>query len=278
MKYIKSLENSTIRKALSLKQRKFREKEGLYLVEGLNLIGEAIRIPQNIETIFIRQSQYVNCGNGEHGQFLNRLEKAGINAVLVEDKLFGKLTDTKTPQNVVGVIKILEHDIENFFGKTADIGDGIVLVLDRIQDPGNCGTLIRTAEAAGARGIVIVKGTVDPYSPKVVRSATGSILRLPLFFTGEPGETAEILKRHRMKILAASPQGRDIYLDLTLKTDLAIIIGNEGSGVHQDFINEADYLVKIPMSEPVESLNAAVAGGILMYEMYKRNFCRKTEE
>lgn len=278
MKYIKSLENSTVQKAMSLKQRKFREKEGLYLVEGLNLIEEASRIPQDIEMILIGESQYRNACNSEIRELSNRLEKAKINMVLVEDKVFGKLVDTKTPRGVAGIIRIKKQDEKSFFGKSADIKDRKILILDRIQDPGNCGTLIRTAEAAGFVGIIAVKGTVDLYSPKVVRSAAGSILRLPLFFSEKPEETVEVLKRHYIKIVAASPRGKSIYFGLKLNENIAIVIGNEGRGIHRDFINGSDYLVKIPMAQPVESLNAAVAGGVLMYELYRQNFCKKMEE
>lgn len=264
---------------MSLKQRKYREKEGLYLIEGLNLFEEALRDPEAIEELFIMDSFYTNVG-GKYDleKSLDSLKEKKIKMALVEGGLFTKLVDTKSPQGIAGIMKIKESSQEVFFSKAVHKGGGKFLVLDRIQDPGNCGSLIRTAEAAGFDGIIAVKGTVDPYSTKVVRSAAGSILRFPILFTGGPCETVKILNKYGLKIVASSPEGSNFYYQFALRDKLAIVIGNEGRGIDNAFIEGADYLVKIPMAKSVESLNAAVAGGILMYEAIRQDFCKKTEE
>ena len=144
-------------------------------------------------------------------------------------------------------------------------GSGNVLVMDRIQDPGNIGTMIRTAEAAGYSAVVLVKGTGDVYSPKVVRAAAGSVLRMPFVFAEDAGKACEILKDAGKKLIGTSVRRARPFNEVDMRKNTALIIGNEGGGMSEEFHRLTDENVMIPMKGEIESLNAAVAAGIIMY-------------
>ncbi len=145
------------------------------------------------------------------------------------------------------------------------------MVLDRLQDPGNIGTIIRTAEGAGYGGILILKGTGDVFAPKVVRAAAGSLLRMPLIFLDTPAEAMEFLRDHRKKIIATRMGAETSYWEADLSSDIGLVVGNEGNGICRELLEGADLLVAIPMAGGLESLNAGVAAGIIMYEAMRKN-------
>jgi TrmH family RNA methyltransferase len=278
MKHIVSLENPIIKKAMKLKQRKGREREGLYLIEGLNLCREAFAAAVTIEILLIRESEYCAAENEEFRDLLEQSAKKGVKAVSVEDGVFDKLMDTETPQGIAALVQYRNWDPDSFFEADKLGGQGNILVLDRIQDPGNAGTLLRTAEAAGCQGILALRGTVDLYSPKVVRAAAGSLFRLPLLFTADAKETVELLHSRGKRVIVATPYCDSFHFQTRLDRDAAFVIGNEAGGVSTDFLEMSDSRVKIPMCHPVESLNAAVAAGILMYESLRQNIEKEAEE
>ncbi|MGI6734439.1 MAG: TrmH family RNA methyltransferase [Anaerovoracaceae bacterium] len=278
MKHIESPENPLIKKAMKLKQRKAREKEGLYLIEGLNLCREALSADVNIEVLLIRQSEHGSGGNGEYEDLLAQSAEKGLKTVGVEDGLYNKLMETETPQGIAAMVRYRTWDPDSFFAAGKRGGQGNILVLDRIQDPGNAGTLLRTAEAAGCQGVLALKGTVDLYSPKVVRAAAGSLFRLPLLFTANAKEAVRLLHSHGKRVVVATPYCDNFHFETQLDRNAAFVIGNEAGGVSTDFLEMSDCRVKIPMCEPVESLNAAVAAGILMYESLRQNFEREAED
>lgn len=182
-------------------------------------------------------------------------------AVCLPTSVFEKITDTITSQGVVAVVAKEVENWETVVGK-----DSPVVVLDQLQDPGNIGTIIRTAEAAGYGSIMAIKGTGDVFSPKVVRAAAGSILRMPVIHA-EDTEIAVNMLRKAGKIITVTSLDADMYFyqaDLTKKT--ALVIGNEGHGVSSSMREQAQLKIKIPMEGQVESLNAAMAAGILMYQ------------
>ncbi len=266
MKYIESADNPIIKKVESLKQRKYREKEGLYLIEGFNICSEALKVEADIELFLIRKS-------------LNDVAmiEPEIQAVAISDKLFDRLMDTEASQGVAAIVRKKTRDQASFF-KEAEKAHGNLLVMDRIQDPGNAGTLLRTAEAAGFQGVIAVKGTVDLYSPKVVRSAAGTLLRIPLLFTESEEETVRLLHANGKRIVTAAPYCENNHFEARLDRNLALVIGNEGGGASDIFLDRSDCRVKIPMAGAVESLNAAVAAGILMFETVRQNFQTEVEE
>ncbi len=278
MKQIQSTENPIIKRAMSLKQRKGREEEGAYLIEGLNLCREGLGRADDMEVLLIRESSYSQGTDKELATIIELSRKKSVKAVLLEDKIFDRLMDTQTPQGLAAIMRCRFFDEDGFFEASNAVSPGNLLVLDRIQDPGNAGTLLRTAEAAGCGGIIALKGTVDLYSPKVVRAAAGSLFRLPLLLSEDPGEMVKLLHSRGKRVVVATPYCSSYYFRVPMDGDMAFVIGNEAGGVSKTFLDMSDIRIKIPMQNPVESLNAAVAGGILMYEAFRQNFHKEAEE
>ena len=258
MREITSKENRIFRHALSLKKKKYRDQFGEYLIEGPNLLKEALKEGVWVETVFIRpmitpeEEELISCDEIREKVFC------------LSDNLLEALKDTETSQGIISVVKKPE------FRDIPAGSRGNVLVLDRLQDPGNIGTLLRTADAAGYEMAVFVKGTGDPYGAKVVRSAAGSLFRMPIYFAENSHELIEFLHRRGKRIIATAMSADKAYYETDLKEGAAVIIGNEGNGIDPDLISRADEKIRIPMEGNTESLNAAVAGGILMYERIRR--------
>ena len=260
MKQISSSDNRIVREAVSLLEKKYRDRLGLYLIEGPNIILEALEHKGTVKTVFLR----ADAQDADALRAAEKAEEAGIDVCVLSRELFSKITDARTPQCVAA---------EAFKPQDPDIGrlpEGAnVLVLDRLQDPGNVGTLIRTAEAMGFSAAFLVKGTADPWQPKAVRSAAGSLLRLPVMQCGNAAETVELLAVAKKTLYTAAAEGDADLWDLPLGRDAVVVIGNEGAGASEEF-KASSRLLRIPMAGGTESLNAAAAGAVIMYESLRQ--------
>ncbi|KGX93410.1 23S rRNA methyltransferase [Pontibacillus halophilus JSM 076056 = DSM 19796] len=243
---ITSLQNGYVKRWKKLKRRRGREKERAFLVEGFHLVEEALKSDWTVQEIVIRED--INIQN----------EWQGYKYVQVTNEVFQEIADTDHPQGVAAVVEMKEMEWE---------GANRVLLLDSIQDPGNLGTIIRTADAAGFDAIMLGKGTVDPYNDKVIRSTQGSIFHLPVF-QEELEEIIPSMRQEGTTVWATSLQGATPYMEKTIPDEpFALLVGNEGSGVQEELLQLADERVNIPMYGQAESLNVAVATGILLYAM-----------
>ena len=262
MEFISSKDNRIVKDAAALQDRKYRDRTGLFLLEGPNPIREAMQQGGRFRFIFTR------AGTDLEKLGLQELAENGAPAVYeLAGDVFAKISDTETSQGVIAVAEKKTYSEEAFFARD----DGNVLVLDRLQDPGNMGTLLRSAEAMGFSGVMLIRGCTDPWSPKVARAAAGSLLRLPLFAAGSGGEALRLLAAHGKTVYcAAMGEGSECYLQ-PLAKNAAIIIGNEGGGASAE-LRAASLPLSIPMEGRTESLNAAVAGSILMYESLRQRF------
>ena len=259
MREITSKDNKIFRHALSLKTKKYRDRYCEYLIEGPNLLKEALKEEIEVEAVFVRPEMTdEEAGIIEEGPELDR------KTFVLSNKLFDELKDTETSQGIVTVVR--KRQTVSLKGRPG----GNYVVLDRLQDPGNIGTILRTADAAGYEMAVFMKGTADPYGSKVVRSATGSLFRLPMVFVEDADELAELVHSAGKRLIATAMDAEKAYYDCDLEKDAAIIIGNEGNGISPELISGADEKISIPMAGNTESLNAAVAAGILMYERIRR--------
>ena len=233
---ITSKSNPVIKEIAKLNDKKFRRETGLYLVEGTKPVNECILAGCEIHTIVCTE----------------RLAENYVDPVVVSEEVFSRISSEKTPQGVIAVVKISQRELK------APVGS--CLLLDRLQDPGNLGTIIRTANAAGYKEIYLISCT-DPYSPKAVRASMSGI-----FFThiyqGEEKEVLEALSG--VPLICADMNGENIF-GFSAPEKFCLCIGNEGSGISGVIKNNADYKVKIPMTDSCESLNAAVSAGIAMY-------------
>ncbi len=251
---ITSGNNPVYRDAQKLLRRKYRDRTGRYLLEGQKPLIDALETGLTIEKVFV-------CDGTETAL---TAELPREKAVSIPRKLFRELSDTDTSQGVIAVVRKRPMTKEQFIRETAE---GDIIVLDRLQDPGNAGTIIRTAEAAGAAGVLCLKGSADIFSPKVVRSAAGSLFRVPVLTDVTLEEAEDILRSSGKQIVVTAMEGSENCFEAVFDERCALIIGNEGSGVDEAFIRGADRTVRIPMAGRIESLNAAVAAGILMYQI-----------
>ncbi|NLD10520.1 MAG: RNA methyltransferase, partial [Clostridiales bacterium] len=238
-----------------LTRKKYRDKEERYLIEGENLIGEALSEEIDISALLIRD-----------GTTFNGSDR--VDTYIIEPGLFDSIAQTETSQGVLAVVAKKKFTVATL----AEVNKrGInFIVLDRLQDPGNIGTIIRTAEGAGYGAVITVKGTADVYSPKVVRAAAGSVFRIPIVSVEDGRELRETVDRLGKRLAVTCLNNDKFYYDEDIRKDIALVIGNEGGGCSPDLINDADIRVMIPMKGKLDSLNASVAAGILMYEAMRQ--------
>lgn len=242
---ITSLENNQIKKIASLNKKKYRDEHKLFFIEGIKSIREAINFNQEIETILYSPEMI------EYN-----LEVEGIK---VSKEILCKISDTVTPQGIIAVCKIKDNDITVLKDKKR------IVFLDKVQDPGNVGTIIRTADAFGFDGVILSKECADIYSPKVIRSTMGSIFHLPII----RDVNVEELKKLDMKIYSSSLEAKKYIKDIKIGEKAILVIGNEGNGISDETKKITDEFIKIEMPGNAESLNASIAAGILMYEFTK---------
>lgn len=254
---ITSNSNAQVKRLLQLqKKSKARNEEQVFLVEGLRMFLE---VPEErVEKVYISETLY-----NRKKQDLN-LEKFSVE--ILSDSVFGNVSDTKTPQGILCIVKQQKYDIEELL----KIKNPHFIVLDNLQDPGNLGTIVRTAEGAGVDAVFLSKESVDIYNPKTIRSTMGSIYRMPVIYIEELLELLEIFRKKGIKSYAAHLEGKNSYDKEDYKGGTAILIGNEGNGLRDEVANSADVWVQIPMQGKVESLNAAIAASILMFEVYRQ--------
>ena len=250
MREISSKDNKIFRLCEQLSHKKYRDKLGLYLIEGENLLEEAVKNGAGIKTVLMCRDYRGSLFGTEDKSFC------------LSDKLFEQLSQTETTQGIMAIVEKPELSPDLFLNR----GGGNFIVLDRLQDPGNIGTILRTADAAGYELAIVMKGTADVFSPKAVRAATGSLFRMPVVFMDSVDELMEFTRAAGKKLVATCFDTDRYYYDENLKGNIALIIGNEGSGISRELIECSDLKIKIPMHGNIESLNASVAAGILMYE------------
>ncbi len=256
---IESNGNSQIKRIVKLKNKaKFRRDEQCFVVEGWRMVEEALS--RNLV-----QSLYVSKTAESDWEKHCSLERSTVNYEVISDKLFRELSDTVSPQGVLAMVSMPRYEAEKFHGENAKL-----LCLEDIQDPGNLGTMIRTAEGAGMTAVVLSKGCVDLFNPKVVRSTMGALFRVPFYVCDDMLEEVKQLQEKGFSMYAAHLQGENDYTQETYQGKVGILIGNEGNGLSPEVSERADKKVKIPMEGQLESLNAAVSAALFMYEV-RRN-------
>ena len=241
--------------AALIKKSNARKKYNAYIIEGIRMFKELKK--DEILDVFASESF-----EAENVKILSEIYP---DYETVSDRIFESVSDTKTPQGVMAVVKRKEYTLENILTVRGELPHNL-LILDSLQDPGNLGTLVRAGEGAGITGIIMNETTVDIYNPKVIRSTMGSIFRVPFIYVKDLKEVIEKLYSKNINIYASSLEGAIEYDAPDYKKDIAFIIGNEAAGISKEVLDIVEDKVKIPMLGEVESLNAAVAGSILMYE------------
>ena len=255
MDEISSIKNDKIKDLRKLYQKKYRKERKQFILEGLRLIRGAYKAGADLENIFLTNQYY-----DEH-----KSESFIINnedhLIFVDSNLIKEVAETDNPQEIIAVVNEPQTTLAEIIKKD------YILVIDQIQDPGNMGTIIRTAAAAGFQSLIIKKGSVDVYNLKVLRSTAGAIYALPFVKDIEEEELIEILKDKEQNIYAADLNTENYYHKVRYEKPLSLIIGNEARGISRKLLETADKSVKIPLKGNIESLNAGVAAGLIMFKI-----------
>lgn len=252
---ITSTSNDTVKHVtLLVKNAKARRKEGLFVVEGDRIARE---IPKGMLVQCFVTEEFA-ASQKENPVF----DDADVTVVSAD--VFKKMSDTQNPQGILCTCRKDEVSLDGFLAKRAQ-GSLRLLILEGIQDPGNLGTMVRSAEAAGFDAVIADMNTADVFNPKVIRSTMGSIFRVPVIYTDDLPEAVDRLRSEGVTVYAAHLKGEARYSDTDYAKRIAFMIGNEGNGLSDGICKKADMLVKIPMYGKVESLNAAVAASLLMF-------------
>jgi RNA methyltransferase, TrmH family len=250
-----SQDNKIYRMCIQLGQKKYRDRLGLYIAEGEKMVKEAIQAGR-VKTVVMRED------------FKGHLNQEDSAFVFMTGSLFSKIAQTETSQGILAIVERPHFDRSNF-QRVISAKDSKVLVLDRLQDPGNIGTIIRTADAAGYAGMIVMKGSGDIFSPKVIRAASGSLMRMPFYNAESEEEALSILSEANKVIVGTTPVNGVAYDKADWSGGIALLIGNEGNGLSETFKAATHRNVTIQMNKEVDSLNAAIAAGILIYESIK---------
>jgi TrmH family RNA methyltransferase len=265
---ISSANNGAVKLARKLLTKKARDSRGCYLIEGPKLLAEAL--DNDAEILFAFFCEETQSGT-EYLSPRNRalaavLAAAGATVLLTPERVFKSISDTETPQGAIAIVKKPVFDAKT----TVERAGGNILVLDRIQDPGNIGALIRTADAAGFCGVIAMSGAGDPYGPKAVRAAAGALFRIPVPVVKDADEAACLLASAGKRVIVADARGGVSCYDADLARDIALVIGNEGRGPSKIFSENAFSVVAVPMPGGADSLNAAAAAAVLMFESVRQ--------
>jgi TrmH family RNA methyltransferase len=257
------LSKEKLKELLKLKTQKGRKTQGRFLIEGMRLCEEMANSNWEAESVLLTRS-FQNSSSGK--KLLQKFERRNVKTLPVKPEIIKKLSDTITPQGIIAVVKIKKFSLNELWSESSNI----ILALDAIRDPGNVGTLIRTADAFGIDGVILSLDTVELYNPKVIRSTMGSIFHLPIFHEVDLEKTIPQLKRQNFKIYGTDvKEGKDLD-KLEYSGKICLLIGNEAEGLNKNLLDLSDEIIRIPIFGRAESLNASVAGGILLYEITKR--------
>lgn len=258
MQIITSKDNENIKSIKKLKERKYRDLNNEYIIEGIKILKEAIQEKAVIKKIVICEECLAN--NIIDEKLLYEIAK--YDCLYVSKKIFEGLTDVSKPQGILAVV-------EKNNKKDINYNEDIIVALDGLQDPGNLGTILRTLDSANLSQVIVSKDTVDAYNPKVVRSTMGAIFRVNIVEAENLKETLKEMKRHKYKVMCTDlTASKNIYeIDYNKKI---LVIGNESNGISKELLDMADEKIIIPMLGKTESLNASVATSIIVYEYVRR--------
>lgn len=262
---ITSSANSRVKQVIQWQTKaKERKKAGVFLTEGFKMYEEAPL--ESILEVYVAESALASLEkmDAKEEKMAEKLKKTGYE--VVADSLFKKIADTQTPQGILCVVKQPEYRLEEILKQDRPL----LMILENLQDPGNLGTIIRTGEGAGVTGVIMTAKTVDIFNPKVIRATMGSVFRVPFLYVEDMEDTLKKLKEKGIRTYAAHLAGREYYDSFSFTGGTAFLIGNEGNGLEKKTADLADSYLKIPMEGKVESLNAAIAASLLMYEAQRQ--------
>jgi TrmH family RNA methyltransferase len=260
LRRVEGRHNSLVKELRSGFARAELTEAGDCAIEGLRIVEEAIRSGLRLHAVFFSESAETRAE-----RLLPQIG-AHVETVVLPDKLFSSAVPSETPQGVAALVRYRQSSLEDVLGR---IQTGPLVAVAGLQDPGNLGTILRSAEAFGAAGVLLGEGTVSPFNPKAVRGSAGSIFRLPVVRV-KLGEALALLRESEVRLVATSPHKGRSLPEADLASPIAVFIGGEGAGVPRDMLAKMDEIVAIPHTPQVESLNAGVAASIVLYEIARQ--------
>ncbi len=255
LRKVSSRQNSLVKDLRQAFSRSEPTADGCIAAEGLHVVEEALRSGVRPKAVFFSQSAQ------KRAERLLPQLGAKVEALVLPDQVFRTAVNTDHPQGVAALLKLRPHSLEEIIGGPASL----IVVCAGLQDPGNLGTIIRSAEAFGASGVLLNEGTVSAFNPKVVRAATGSLFRLPVLKM-DTAATVDKLRAKGVRLVATAAHGGKNLQEADLLGKVAIFIGSEGAGLSRELVKEVDEVITVPHSQKVESLNAAMAASVVLYE------------
>lgn len=258
MVFIESKENNLFKHTKKLKERKNRSKSNKYVIEGFRLVQEAFKAKVNIDYLIVTEDAVEKIN-----EFLVDYINEETKIYKISENLFKELVSTEKPQGILAVINMNIMPLK--------VNGNFYLLCDQLQDPGNLGTIIRTAHAAGVQGIILTKGTVDIYNEKTIRSTMGSIFYIPIHYEDNNLSLIKELKNKGFNLVVTSLDTDKNIFQEDLRGNVILTVGNEGNGVSKKVLDLADIKVKIPMPGNAESLNVAIATSVIMYEKVRQD-------
>lgn len=264
--FISSVQNPQVKEWHQLLTRKGREESGRFLIEGAHLVEEALRSQAAVQTVIYDQER----GLPENCEKALASFSHEVRMIAVTPQVLAKLSETKSPQAVMAVLLQNQQNQEESWSRLLSKQEYLLLFVDELQDPGNLGTILRTADAAGADGVVLGEGSVDLYNGKVIRATMGSLFRIPVFAKNVIEAMDQVKSSGGRVLVTALSKDSKVYDSDLYHGKCAIVIGNEGRGVSPEALRSADEWVHIPLYGGAESLNAAVACGIMLYEAQRQ--------
>ena len=263
MELIVSKSNDNVKFIRSLNEKKYRTKYNAFYLEGVKVTNEILDKNEAIDILFIAYSKSLLISTNGGQALLDRISSLkNVKVLEFEENIFKYMTDTVNTQGILVVMKIPKYSLENEENKN-------IILLDKVQDLGNIGTIIRSCNAFGVDTILCTSGTADVYSPKAVRATMGGILNVKIIYL-ENIEEINLLKKIGYKIVTTSLKTQNSIDSIDYNNKYIFVMGNEANGVSKEIIDISDFVVKIPMSEKIESLNVGVATSIILYEQYKK--------
>lgn len=258
---ISSSSNAQIKYLVKLQEKSAaRKADGVFVCEGRKMFQEVLKYAkETLVRAYFSESHFKELW--EEGTF-----PQGLDYEVVTDAVFREAAQTVTPQGVLALVRQPAYMLADMLG----MGNKRLLILENLRDPGNLGTILRTAEAAGMDGVVLSLESVDVFNPKVIRSTMGAIYRMPFLYVPDLEELLRELKQEGFVLYAAHLEGSKAYDAVKYAGRMALVVGNEANGLTRETADMADYRIRIPMEGQAESLNAAVAAAVLMYEAYRQ--------
>jgi len=262
---VTSAQNTLVKYIQKLAQRKFREKEQKFCLEGSLMVEEALLCRWPLELLAYTEEW----GSSPAGRdILGLAREKNLKRIEIKENIFKRISTAQTPQGVLAVARFPEGNLADLLAQKPSL----LVLVDAVRDPGNLGTIIRSADAAAAGGVLLTKETVDLYNPKTLRATMGSIFHLPVIADLETDELPSLLSSAGLRIVAGDPAAKDILSSCNFTLPTVLAVGNEGRGCSETLLKKAGQVVRIPMPGLAESLNVALAASIMLYEVVRQRY------